>query len=72
LVIEGRERKVEASTSGRPYLTYAEAERYTGLNRVTLWRAVRAGRLKASGCGRAVRFHVRDLEAFMEIGPQHN
>ena len=47
-------------------MTYAEAERYTALNRVTLWRAVRDGRLKASGCGRAVRFHVRDLEAFME------
>lgn len=57
---------MEASTVERPYLTYAEAERYTGLHRVTLWRAVRESRLKASGYGRAVRFHVRDLEAFME------
>lgn len=57
---------MEANISERPYMTYAEAERYTALNRVTLWRAVRDGRLKASGCGRAVRFHVRDLEAFME------
>ncbi len=55
-----------ANTVECPYLTYAEAERYTGLHRVTLWRAVRDGRLKASGYGRAVRFHVRDLEAFME------
>lgn len=57
---------MEAMTTERPYLTYAEAERYTGLHRVTLWRAVRNGRLKVSGYGRAVRFHVRDLEAFME------
>ena len=55
-----------AISDERPYLTYAEAERYTGLHRVTLWRAVRDGRLKASGYGRAIRFHVRDLEAFME------
>lgn len=57
---------MEATTIERPYLTYAEAEQYTGLHRVTLWRAVRDGRLKTSGYGRAVRFHVRALEAFME------
>ncbi len=57
---------MEANTVERPYLTYAEAARYTGLHHVTLWRAVRDGRLKASGYGRAVRFHISDLEAFME------
>jgi excisionase family DNA binding protein len=57
---------VKATPVERPYLTYAEAAHYTGLHHVTLWRAVRDGRLKASGYGRAVRFHVRDLEAFME------
>jgi excisionase family DNA binding protein len=54
-----------ASTVERAYLRYSEAEAYTGLHRVTLWRAVRDGHLKASGYGRAVRFHVRDLDAFM-------
>lgn len=56
---------MEAATVERAYLTYAEAERFTSLHRVTLWRAVRDGNLRASGYGRAVRFHVRDLEAFM-------
>lgn len=57
---------MEATSIKRPYLTYEEAEQYTGLHRVTLWRAAfRTGRLKASGYGRAVRFHVRDLDAFM-------
>jgi excisionase family DNA binding protein len=59
---------MEATRVERPYLTYAEAESYTGLHRVTLWRAVRDHRLKASGYGRAIRFHVRHLDAFMS-GP---
>ena len=56
---------MEATTTKSPYLDYAQAEEYTTLHRVTLWRAVRDGRLKVSGYGRAIRFHVRDLDAFM-------
>lgn len=56
---------MEATTVERAYLTTVEAERYTGLHRVTLWRARKNGLLKTSGYGRAVRFHVRDLDAFM-------
>jgi excisionase family DNA binding protein len=47
------------------YLDYSEAERYTHLNRVTLWRLVKSGDLKASKVERAVRFKVTDLDAFM-------
>jgi excisionase family DNA binding protein len=56
---------MEATGAKSPYLNYARAEEYTTLDRVTLWRAVKAGKLKASGYGRAVRFHVRDLDEFM-------
>ena len=56
---------MEATTAKSPYLDYAGAEEYTTLHRVTLWRAVRDGRLKASGYGRAVRFPVKDLDEFM-------
>ena len=56
---------METTGAKNPYLNYARAEEYTTLDRVTLWRAVRDGRLKASGYGRAVRFHVRDLDEFM-------
>ena len=56
---------MEATTVGRGYLRYGEAETYTGLHRVTLWRAVRDGRLKASGYGSAVRFRLEDLDEFM-------
>lgn len=53
------------ATVERAYLRYSEAETYCGLHRVTLWRAVRDGRLKASGYGSAVRFRVADLDTFM-------
>jgi excisionase family DNA binding protein len=56
---------MEATTTKSPYLDYAQAEAYTTLHRVTLWRAVRDGRLKTSGYGRAVRFHIKDLDEFM-------
>lgn len=56
---------MEATTVERGYLRYSEAETYTGLHRVTLWRAVKSGRLKASGYGAAVRFRVEDLDALM-------
>ena len=57
---------MEANTTKSPYLDYTRAEEYTTLHRVTLWRAVRDGTLKASGYGRAVRFHVKDLDEFMD------
>ena len=56
---------MEATGTRSPYLDYAGAEEYTTLHRITLWRAVRDGKLKASGYGRAVRFHIKDLEEFM-------
>jgi excisionase family DNA binding protein len=56
---------MEVKLEQSPYLDYAQAEKYTTLNRVTLWRAVRDGRLRASGYGRAVRFHIDDLNTFM-------
>jgi hypothetical protein len=60
-----RSQMMEATTTKSPYLDYARAEEYTTLHRITLWRAVKAGRLKASGYGQAVRFHVKDLDDFM-------
>ncbi|MBD0328029.1 MAG: helix-turn-helix domain-containing protein [Pyrinomonadaceae bacterium] len=56
---------VEATTVQRTYLTYEEAARYTNISPVTLWRAVRDGRLKPAGPGRAVRFHKNELDRFM-------
>jgi excisionase family DNA binding protein len=56
---------MEAATVQGLYLTYEEAALHTNLSPVTLWRAVRDGRLKAAGPGRAVRFHKDELDRFM-------
>lgn len=56
----------EAPAVERMYFNYTEAEKYTGLHRVTLWRAVRDGHLKAAGFGTAVRFNRDELDRFMQ------
>jgi excisionase family DNA binding protein len=57
---------MEATPAESPYLTYNEAARYCRCDRTTLWRAVRSGSLKASGPGRAVRFHRDELMRWMK------
>ena len=49
----------------RPWLSYREAEAYIGVERTTIWRAVRAGKLRPGRAGRAVRFHRDDLDAWL-------
>ena len=56
---------METAAVQRPYLTYEEAAQYTNISAVTLWRAVRDGRLKTVGPGRAVRFHIDELDRLM-------
>jgi excisionase family DNA binding protein len=59
------ENLTDAATVQRSYFTYDEAADYTNVSSVTLWRAVRDGRLKPAGPGRAVRFHKGELDRFM-------
>jgi excisionase family DNA binding protein len=56
---------MEAAVVDSPYLTYVEAATYCNLERTTLWRAMKAGRLRASGPGMAVRFHRDELDRWM-------
>jgi excisionase family DNA binding protein len=51
--------------TGTSWLTYEEAEEYTGVERTTIWRAMRTGKLRAGRAGRAVRFHRDDLDAWL-------
>jgi predicted DNA-binding transcriptional regulator AlpA len=37
------------------WVSYPEAERYSGLSHTTLWRYVTSGELKAARIGRSVR-----------------
>ena len=53
-------------TVEQAWYSYSDAERYTGLSRVTLWRAVVRGELKTARIGRAVRISRTELDRFME------
>jgi excisionase family DNA binding protein len=48
------------------WVSYPEAERYSGLSHTTLWRYVSTGQLKAARVGRSVRIHLPSLREFME------
>ena len=48
------------------WISYPEAERYSGLSHTTIWRYVGSGDLNAARVGRSVRIHLPSLQAFME------
>ena len=48
------------------WVSYPEAERYSGLSHTTMWRYVTSGDLKAARVGRSVRIHLPSLREFME------
>jgi len=48
------------------WVSYPEAERYSGLSHTTLWRYVTSNQLKAARVGRSVRIHLPSLKEFME------
>ena len=56
---------MEQLTVEQGWLSYPQAEQYTGLSRGTLWRAMDRGELRAARVGRAVRFERQELERFM-------
>lgn len=57
---------MEATVTESPYLDYSQAATYCNVDRTTIWRAVKTGRLQASGPGRAVRFHRDELDRWMD------
>ena len=52
------------------WVSYPEAERYSGLSHTTLWRYVTSGKLKAARVGRSVRIHLPALREFMEAASE--
>ncbi len=57
---------MEATVADSPYLTYNESSAYCKVHRTTLFRAMKAGQLKASGPGSAIRFRRDELDRWME------
>ena len=48
------------------WISYPEAERYSGLSHTTLWRYVSRGDLTAAKVGRSVRIYFPSLREFMD------
>ena len=57
---------VQLRGTTQEWVSYPEAERYSGLSHTTLWRYVSSGELKAARVGRSVRIHLPSLREFME------
>jgi len=57
---------MEAATTESPYFDYTQAAAYCNVDRTTIWRAVKAGHLRVSGPGRAIRFHRDELDRWMD------
>lgn len=48
------------------WVSYPEAERFSGLSHTSLWRRVRSGEIKSARVGRSVRINLPSLREFME------
>jgi len=48
------------------WLSYPEAQKYSGLGRTKLWQLISSGEVKAAKIGRAVRISRRSLHEYME------
>jgi excisionase family DNA binding protein len=50
----------------KEWITYREAQKFSGLGRTTLWKLLSSGEIKAARVGRSVRIHLPTLREFME------
>jgi excisionase family DNA binding protein len=57
---------MRATTRDSPYLNYVQSAAYCNVERTTIYRAMKAGQLKASGPGMAIRFHRDELDRWMD------
>jgi excisionase family DNA binding protein len=54
-----------AMTVEGTWLTYSEAQRFSGLGRTKLWELISSGEVEAAKVGRAVRISRRSLDEYM-------
>jgi excisionase family DNA binding protein len=51
------------------WLTYPEAQRFSGLGRTKLWELICSGEVEAAKVGRAVRINRHGLDEYMRRNP---
>ena len=56
----------------REWVTYRQAEEFSGLSRTTLWKLLSAGKIKAAHVGRAVRINRCSLDEYLERASENS
>jgi excisionase family DNA binding protein len=64
-----QQRHIATAVEGAAWISYFEAQRYTGLGRTKIWELVSAGEVEAAKVGRAVRIRRESLEGYMKRHP---
>jgi len=49
----------------REWISYREATALTGISRVTIWKIIAAGEVRAAKVGKSVRINRRSLEQYL-------
>ena len=62
-----RERRMTTAVEEAAWISYSEAQRYSGLGRTKLWEIISAGEVEAAKVGRAVRISRTSLEEYMRL-----
>ncbi|HXF82731.1 MAG TPA: helix-turn-helix domain-containing protein [bacterium] len=61
-----RDAAIDAVVREREVLTVEQAAAYLQMNKVTIYKYIRAGLLPAARLGKVYRIHRRDLEALLK------
>jgi excisionase family DNA binding protein len=64
-----QERHMATAVGGSAWISYAGAQRYSGLGRTKLRELVSTGEVEAAKVGRAVRISRESLEGYMKRHP---
>jgi len=67
--VSEQERHIATVVVGAAWISYSEAQKYTGLGRTKIWELVSAGEVEAAKVGRAVRISRESLEEYMKRHP---
>jgi excisionase family DNA binding protein len=59
------ERRMTTAVGDAAWISYSQAQRYSGLGRTKLWEIISTGEVEAAKVGRAVRINRNSLEEYM-------
>jgi len=61
----GKRRSVETAVEVDRWISYSDAQKYSGLGRTKLWELLSSGSIQGAKVGRAVRISQRSLDEYM-------